>query len=41
MDQFFLIDGLSEKFKLTIPDEDARNIRSVGDAIDYIQSHKN
>ena len=41
MDQFFLIDGLSEKFKLTISDEDARNIRSVGDAIDYIQSHKN
>ena len=41
MDQFFLIDGLSEKFKLTISDEDARNIRSVGDAIDYIQTHKN
>ncbi len=41
MDQFFLIDGLSEKFKLTISDEDARSIRSVGDAINYIEAHKN
>jgi acyl carrier protein len=41
MDQFFLIDGLSEKFKLTISDDDARSIKSVGDAVDYIQSHKN
>ena len=40
MDQFFLIDGLSEKFKLTISDDDARSIKSVGDAVDYIQSHK-
>jgi acyl carrier protein len=41
MDQFFLIDGFSEKFKLTISDDDARTIKSVGDAVDYIQSHKN
>ncbi len=41
MDQFFLIDGLSEKYKVTISDEDARSIKSVGDAIDYIQAHKN
>ncbi len=41
MDQFFLIDGFSEKFKLTISDEDARTIKTVGDAIDYIDSHKN
>ena len=41
MDQFFLIDGLSEKYKLTISDDDARSIKSVGDAVDYIQSHKN
>jgi len=33
MDQFFLIDGLCEKFDLTISDEDARNIQSVGDAV--------
>ena len=41
MDQFFLIDGFSEKFKLTISDDDARSIKSVGDAVDYIQSHLN
>ena len=41
MDQFFLIDGFSEKFRLTISDEDARNIKTVGDAIDYIDTHKN
>jgi acyl carrier protein len=41
MDQFFLIDGLSEKFKLTISDEDARSIKTVADAVNYIQSHKN
>ncbi len=40
MDQFFLIDGLSEKFDLAISDEDARQIRSVQDAINYIQAHK-
>jgi acyl carrier protein len=41
MDQFFLIDGLSEKFKLTISDDDARSIKTVGDAITYIEGHKN
>jgi acyl carrier protein len=40
MDQFFLIDGLSEKFDVAISDEDARQIKSVQDAVSYIQSHK-
>jgi acyl carrier protein len=40
MDQFFLIDGFCEKFDLTISDDDARNIRTVGDAVQYIDSHK-
>ncbi len=40
MDQFFLIDGLSEKFDLAISDEDARQIRTVQDAVDYIGKHK-
>jgi acyl carrier protein len=40
MDQFFLIDGLCEKFNLTISDEDARQIRTVGDAVTYIESIK-
>jgi acyl carrier protein len=40
MDQFFLIDGFSEKFKLTISDDDARSIKSVGDVVTYVDSHK-
>jgi acyl carrier protein len=40
MDQFFLIDGFCEKFDLTISDDDARTIKSMGDAIKYIDSHK-
>jgi acyl carrier protein len=38
MDQFFLIDGFSEKFKLTISDEDARKIRTVGDVVMFIKA---
>lgn len=40
MDQFFLIDGFCEKFDIAISDEDARSIRTVGDAVSYIDSHK-
>ncbi len=40
MDQFFLIDGFSEKFDVAISDEDARGIKSVHDAVTYIESHK-
>lgn len=40
MDQFFLIDGLCEKFNITISDEDARNIRTVNDAVTYIDGLK-
>lgn len=40
MDQFFLIDGLCEKFNLIISDEDARNIRTVNDAVTYVQNVK-
>ncbi len=39
MDQFFLIDGFSEKFKLTISDDDARNIKSVNDVVSYVETH--
>jgi len=38
MDQFFLIDGLCEKFDMQISDEDARNIQSVEDAVKYVNS---
>ncbi|NPV42236.1 MAG: acyl carrier protein [Anaerolineae bacterium] len=40
MDQFFLIDGLCEKFDLSISDEDARQIKSVKDAVTYIEKTK-
>jgi acyl carrier protein len=40
MDQFFLIDGFCEKFGININDEDARNIKTVNDAVSYIDSHK-
>ena len=40
MDQFFLIDGFCEKFDININDEDARAIKTVGDAVKYIESHK-
>ena len=39
MDQFFLIDGFSEKFDLEIPDDSARQIKTVGDAVSYIESN--
>ncbi len=40
MDQFFLIDGFCEKFGLNISDEDAKDIKTIGDAVRYIDSHK-
>jgi len=40
MDQFFLIDGLCEKFDISISDEDARQIKSVKDAVTYIEKLK-
>lgn len=40
MDQFFLIDGFCEKFEININDEDARTIKTVADAVNYVDSHK-
>jgi len=37
MDQFFLIDGFCEKFNISISDDEARNIRTVEDAVKYIE----
>ncbi|HAF48460.1 MAG: acyl carrier protein [Brevefilum sp.] len=37
MDQFFLIDGFCEKFDITITDEEARQIQTVGDAVTFIE----
>ncbi len=38
MDQFFLIDGFCEKFDINITDEAARNIHTVGDAVQAIEA---
>ena len=41
MDQFFLIDGFCEKFGISISDEDARTIKTVNDAVGFIDKHRN
>jgi len=40
MDQFFLIDGFCEKFDINISDEDARKIKTVKDAVEFIDKSK-
>lgn len=35
-----LVMALEEEFDLEIPDEDAEKIRTVGEAIKYIQEHQ-
>ena len=37
LDQVELIMAMEEKFDVSIPDEDAENIGTVQDAIDYVQ----
>ncbi|MFZ3070366.1 MAG: acyl carrier protein [Anaerolineaceae bacterium] len=41
MDQFFLIDGFCEKFDVNISDDAARNIHTVADAVNAIDSLTN
>jgi len=38
MDQFFLIDGISEKYKLTITDQEAPEIKTVGDVVRFVEN---
>ncbi len=38
MDQFFLIDGFCEKFDIAISDDEARDIQTVNDAVEYIDN---
>ncbi len=40
LDTVELVMALEEEFGLEIPDEDAEKIVKVGDAVDYIESHK-
>jgi acyl carrier protein len=35
-----LVMALEEEFGIDIPDEEAQNIKSVGDAVNYIKSHQ-
>ena len=39
-DSLDTVELIMEAFDLTIPDADAENIKTVGDAINYIESHK-
>ena len=39
LDVVELVMGLEEEFDIEIPDEDAEKIRTVKDAIDYIDKH--
>lgn len=40
LDTVELIMEFEKEFEISIPDEDAENIATVGDAIDYINSKK-
>jgi acyl carrier protein len=35
-----LVMAMEEEFEIEIPDEEAENIKSVGDATNYINTHK-
>ena len=39
LDTVELVMELEDEFDLTIPDEEAEKLKTVGNAIDYIQSH--
>ena len=40
LDMVELLMNLEDQFKMTIPDEDAEKIKTVGDAVNYIQENK-
>lgn len=40
LDTVELVMALEEEFDMEIPDEEAEKIQSVGQAIDYIKTHK-
>lgn len=40
LDTVELIMEFEKEFDLEIPDEDAQNIKTVQDAVDYIEKHK-
>ncbi len=40
LDTVELVMALEEEFDIEIPDEDAEKIQTVGQAVDYIKTHK-
>ena len=40
LDTVELVMALEEEFNIEIPDEDAEKIKTVGDAVSYIEEHK-
>lgn len=40
LDTVELVMALEEEFDVEIPDEDAENIKTVGDATDYVSKHE-
>lgn len=41
LDMVELLMNLEDTFDMTIPDDDAENIKTVGDAVEYIGKNKN
>ena len=40
LDILELVMAMEEEFEVEIPDEEAENIKTVGDAIKYVETHK-
>ena len=40
MDMVELIMAMEEEFNVDIPDEEAQNIRTVADAVDYVEQYE-
>ena len=40
LDMVEMLMTLEEEFGISIPDEDAMNLKTVGDIVTYIESHK-
>ena len=41
LDQIELVMAFEEEFKINIPDEEAENIKTVQNAVEYVKAHVN
>ena len=41
LDQIELVMAFEEEFKINIPDEEAENIKTVQNAVEYVEAHLN